>query len=284
MSKIDVTAIVNLHNEGYLAKPAFASVSRAAAHAKSRGYDVETVLILDRPDDATMACVEANKGADWRVCCVDYGETGLARNHGVNESSGKLVALLDGDDLWGENWLTKCIEFAQNARGRKIVWHPEINIYFGEANRIFRHIDMESEEFDLLDLAFQSLWTSLACGERSIFLDIPYPHTDLKTQIGHEDWSWYLRTIELGVIHKVIPDTGHAIRVKNPSISRLHAANSVGAVPHPTTAFRSLLRSSPRRPSDTSAFSRVADGDLARSKSERASIEPEANKQSIAIE
>jgi hypothetical protein len=247
MKKYDLTAVINMHREGYLSKASLDSAARAANHARSQGFSVETVLVLDRPDEATSALAEARKAPELRICRVDYGDLGLARNHGVAQSSGRLVALLDADDLWGETWLTQCLVASSCAR-RRIVWHPEVNIYFGAALRVFRHIDMESDEFDLLDLAFSNLWTSLACAERSIFVDVPYSRTDLRQMIGYEDWSWNLHTIELGIIHKVIAGTGHAVRVKRAGHSLLSHSNLAGAVPHPTTAFRSLLKTTPRKP------------------------------------
>jgi hypothetical protein len=248
MTNYDLTAVINLHREGYLSKASLDSAARAAKHAGSYGFTVETVLVLDRPDETTVALAEAHRAPGGKICRVDFGDLGLSRNHGVERSSGRLVAFLDGDDLWGESWLTECILASHSARGR-VVWHPEVSIYFGTSIRVFRHIDMESDEFDLLDLAFSNLWTSLACAERSIFVEAPYSSTDLEAKIGYEDWSWNLHTIELGFLHKVVSGTGHAIRIKCANHSLLQHTNQAGAAPRPTTAFRSLLKPSPRKPS-----------------------------------
>ena len=48
-----VAAVVNLHNEGFLAVPSLISAWRAVEHARSMDIAVELILCLDDPDDAT---------------------------------------------------------------------------------------------------------------------------------------------------------------------------------------------------------------------------------------
>jgi hypothetical protein len=247
MTKVDITAVLNFHREGYLAPSTFASAARAERHAVAAGRTVEVVLVLDRPDELTRALSIAQKQPHWRLFEVDYGDLGLSRNFGVSEANGALVAFLDGDDLWGENWLTRCFAAYERARGL-FVWHTEVNIYFGAHPRVFRHIDMENEEFDLLDLAFNNLWTALICAPINALREIPYAKTDLSNRLGYEDWSWNLQSIERGYIHKIVPGTGHAIRTKHDGTSLLQRTNSTRAAPHPSYVFRSLLRR--RRPYD----------------------------------
>ncbi|MBT9293156.1 glycosyltransferase family 2 protein [Prosthecodimorpha staleyi] len=247
-SSISVTAIVNAHREGLLVKPTLGSVIQAVAHAREHNITTEVIIVLDRADSMTRTIVHDHCDAEnWRAIEVDHGDLGLSRNDGAKASKGDLVAFLDGDDLWGDNWLTACAK-AHVHRPEPIVWHPEVSIYFGRNAYCYRHIDMESEEFNLIDLSVSNPWTALACARRDVFLRAPYPQTDLTRGIGYEDWGWNLRSIEQGVIHKVVPGTGHAIRVKRQAESLLGHTNAVGAVPHPTMLFRkALLRSIPYR-------------------------------------
>jgi hypothetical protein len=123
---------------------------------------------------------------------------------------------------------------------REIVWHPELNVYFGVNNHIWRHVDMESEEFDILSLAAGNCWTSLCVVSRDLVSKLPYPATDLANRIGFEDWSWYRNTIEAGAIHKIVKGTGHAVRTK--AISLVKQTSASGAIPSPTNLFRRILR------------------------------------------
>ena len=100
---------------------------------------------------------------------------------------------------------------------------------------------MASDEFNFIDLAFSNYWTSLACTERDLIMNIPYPRNDLQNGLGYEDWTWNIEIIKAGYIHKVIPKTGHAIRRKSGELSLLRQSNRVGAIPLPTHAFRTML-------------------------------------------
>lgn len=237
---VDISAVINLHSEGYLCKPSLASLDRCVEHARANGTVTETVLILDNPDAKTAEFVRRQKRDDWNIFEIFEKDLGAARNYAVQRSKGELVAFLDGDDLWCEDWLTSCVRASKRST-RKAIWHPELNIYFGADSRVFRHIDMESDEFDLLDLLFSNLWTALACTHRDILLEIPYPRTDLKRQLGYEDWGWNLRTIEAGLVHKTVPGTVHAVRIKQAHPSLVQQTTRAGATPAPNKAFRSLL-------------------------------------------
>jgi len=240
MTEVDITAIINAHREGYLCKPSLDSAKRASELARAQGVSTETIVVLDKADELTKAFVRSQQDPNWRIFAVSFGDLGASRNFGVTKSCGKLVAFLDADDIWGETWLAACVRAARHS-SRKAIWHPEINIYFGKSCHVMYHIDMENVDFDLLDLAFCNQWTALACTYRDILLEVPYPLTDLKKGLGYEDWSWNLKTIEKGYLHKVIAGTGHAVRIKTSQPSLLNQTNVSGSVAHPTTAFRVLM-------------------------------------------
>ena len=237
----DITAVINLHTEAYLSKASLDSADRSVKFARSNGMTAEVIVILDSPDQKTINFVNQLKRKDWKILVTDKKDLGKARNFGVSKSRGDLVAFLDGDDIWCENWLFECVKSAKSAT-RKFVWHTDLNIYFGEDCRIFRHIDMENEDFDLLHLLFSNFWTSQACTNREILIEIPYPTTDLKKKIGFEDWGWNIRTIEAGYLHKTIPNTLHAIRIKEKGHSLAQQTFRSGAIVAPNKLFRVLLK------------------------------------------
>ena len=202
------------------------------AHAGQAGLQVEAVAVLDRADALTRAVVEANGPDGLRLEEVDFGDLGLARNHGVENAKGHYVAFLDADDLWGTDWLLKAAEAAE-ARTGATVWHPEVNVYFGAEKRLFVHIDMEDEAFCPPALMVENHWTALSFAERRLYLDNPYPATNLSEGFGFEDWAWNMQTISRGIVHKVVPGTGHVIRRK-PDQSLARDTVLAQAVPRPS--------------------------------------------------
>lgn len=209
------------------------------AFAGASGYKLEIVAIQDRSDALTREMVVQWHEAAVRIFDVDFGDLGLSRNKGVSEARGEYVAFLDADDLWGETWLARGLDAARNDR-RRIVWHPEVNIYFGAINEIFVHPESDDDAFDVLSLVAGNRWTALCLTSREVLMQTPFPALNLARSIGFEDWSLYRELLGKGVIHKIVKRTGHLIRTK--SQNSLNQANvNAEAIPTPTLLFRNML-------------------------------------------
>lgn len=237
MQGVDITVILNGHREGILSQPTLRSLAQSVAYSRASGVAIEAILVLDRPDELTREVFsEFESLHSWsRVLSVEFGDLGLSRNAGVKEASGRWIAFLDADDLWGANWLSAAIAAAEKDK-RAIVWHPELNIYFGHDPHVFHHVDMEDGVFQLSALAITNCWTALCFASRETLEQVPYRATEIGNQIGYEDWSWHLETISNGIIHKVVPGTGHAIRRKR--VSLVGQTNAAQCMPRASDLFR----------------------------------------------
>lgn len=241
----DITAVLNAHREGLLAHASLTSMKRAIAAAAEAEIRVEILCVLDRGDELTRSVVRGGLGKDDRLLEVAYGDLGRSRNTAVAEARGTHIAFLDADDFWGTNWLVRAFAEAKK-RSDPIVWHPEVCAFFDATKHILHHVDMESSAYRPVVLMDQNYWTALSFARRSIYLETPYPPSDIPGGVGFEDWAWNKMTICKGVLHKIVPNTGHVIRRRNFSLSHITVASQ--AVPHSMGYLRHLVESRQRSP------------------------------------
>lgn len=228
---IDIGLTIVFHREGALAVPALASMADMAARTAAAGLRLETRAILDRPDHDTQRIVR--KSGAWLddIVTVDFGDLAASRNEGARLSSCSHLAFLDGDDLWGADWLVKASASAFAAGWPDdVVWHPEWLYYFDERDFaihtagglprtgahsfLMKHVASDSSELDRRALLMNNFWSANVFASKSLHERFPYREIDRSSGFGIEDWSWNIETLAAGVRHHVAPDSVHLIRVK----------------------------------------------------------------------
>jgi hypothetical protein len=230
----DITAILNLHREFILAHASLRSMRAAQAVATAAGLSVQLLVVADRTDGATRDYLA--QWNDLELLETDVDDLGLARNAGIVAASGRYIAFIDGDDLWTANWLAEAHAAAQQDP-RRVVWHPEVNLYFGTGHRPYwmLHPDMDTPECNWMDLSHGNLWTALSFAARDLYQEVPYERTDLANGYGYEDWSWNCAVIAHGSLHRPVPGTAHLIRVRQSSLAR--RTEGSGALMMPSSLF-----------------------------------------------
>ena len=239
MRKPLISAVLTTHREGLILGPTLKSIARSIALAERNRQPVELLVSLDRADALTRDVVmDFAERMETKIFENDFGDLSLSRNRCIENASGEFVAILDGDDLISNNWLS---DAATNAGRdtRLTIWHPEVNVVFGEHNHMFRHIDTEDDEFDPLMLIATNPWTALSFARKACFEALPYTPIQLASGIGFEDWAWNREAVAAGYLHKVVKGTGHAIRRKAISLAKL--TTQAKALPAPTEFFRAEL-------------------------------------------
>lgn len=214
MSATDVTAIINAHNEGLILTSTLKSVAKTVKRAEDGGLTVEVMIVADRCDALTRDIIEAFDEIPLNIVIGDNGDLAESRNQGIKLAKGEFIGFIDGDDLWGPDWLLKAVTTARKEK-RECVWHPEVNLYFAENFRwFFHHPDMDNPTFEIEDLLVTNYWTALSFARKKVYLENPYVRNEISKGMGYEDWSWNCTTISNGLIHKVVPETCHFVRKK----------------------------------------------------------------------
>lgn len=229
--KIDLSVIVTFHDEEYLVGATIGSLLEAIERAQDNGVGVEVCFALDNPSAVTETLVTTHASElGYTVLNFQLGDQGLVRNECIKAVSGEYIALLDGDDLFGYDWLWKGVAEAR-AADRQTIMHPEINMYFEGHQSIFVHCSSEDPQFDYDYIRVNNYWDAMCLTHRSVFESFQYRERNVALGFAYEDWDWNMRTLAAGYRHNVVKDTIHFKRRRKKSQSMI--SRKIGAIYYP---------------------------------------------------
>lgn len=169
--------------------------------------DWEHLLVDDGSADESVAIVERAAAQDERVRLLHMPENGgpsAARNLALDSAQGRYIALLDADDVWLPEKLTRCIEW-MTAQGYGFIYHDCRQFY-----RVGEGLSSVISGPDELNMYTLHTERGVRCfavvidRERIPDLRFPLAHRD-----SHEDFIAWLSLIQKGYIgHRLSEDLG----------------------------------------------------------------------------
>lgn len=233
--------VVTFHRERELAVPTLHSIDRVRRHAEAAGLRVELVMTLDGGDAATEKAILSHpvlRQSDV-LHRVEFTDLSLCRNHAIEQTHGEFVAIVDGDDLFSENWFAEAIATIRE-HGPSTIVHPQLMVAFGTYRAYWEQIDQTDPRFMASSLMTFNHWNACSVARREVFVRCPYVYAPAgETGFGFEDWHWNCETIAHGYVHRIAPRTFRLERRKSEgSLNVAHQSHA--AVLRPSAFFDSL--------------------------------------------
>lgn len=222
MKSVDISVVFTFHNEGMVIYKTFLALGRMLKRLDANNVSYEIIAHIDNGDEKTEKYISnLGKRFNIKVYRNSFGEPSQSRNYAAAKATGKYVCLMDGDDLFSENWLIDAYNIQEKSQ-EDIILHPEYNITFGldEQPRMWRMKDSFDLETDLIILFGRNRWCSGTFLKRSVAKKCLYEKTI--GCYGFEDWHYNCETRYKGIKHNIVPDSILFYRVRKGSTYSKH--------------------------------------------------------------
>ncbi len=234
-----ISVVITFHREQYLAHRSLNGLTLLCEQAQAQGLMLEIICIMDNADDVTMEVVSNHSLIRklGRIVESSHGDPGCGRNEAVDLAKGDYIAIMDGDDLYSQNWLVaaykRCREFSL-----PVIVHTDYMLAFDQHWYYLKTPDVFSCSLKDFVVPLENFWFSACFGHRQIFQMIPYVRADVNMSgFGYEDWHWNCETFAAGIPHIVAPET--VLYYRRKSASRVTQDISKQAIIGPTAYLHS---------------------------------------------
>ena len=208
--KIDVSVILNTHNEFSYIRQTLHSLAEDIEYAIKNDVSCELIVVCDSSSDEffqylskLICCVKT----DVHLFRVSFSSLGKSRNFGIDRAKGCYICTADADDLTSENCLLQMFKTAkrfENA-GLPVAVFPEFVVNFQDSNFITRKIS--SKYFSSYDWAYMHPFCSKLLINKNFFNFRKYQEFSTGSVFSYEDWEFNSHLLRLGVRLEVAHNT-----------------------------------------------------------------------------
>ncbi len=234
----DISVVLTLHDEGRIVNRTLKALQRAISFAQAEQKSVEVVAVMDKVTDSILREIvnewESILEGILSIYEVEFGAVSLSRNYGISKSRGDFISILDGDDLYGEQWLLKAHEIC--SANPHCIAHPEV-LFFFPIESFLTYCNDNKTAF--LNLISSNQWLPAAMAIKDIFIEVAYKKDT--EEYAYQDWLWNCETAAYGYQHVLIPHTLIAIRQKPYGKSLWQHSHSRNRVVKENSLFRKLF-------------------------------------------
>ncbi len=204
---VDISIILNAHNEYRYLHRTILSLGEAAQYARIHGLSTEIVVVLDRADVETASLIDAYnyKAFDGvQIIKVSNGSLGLSRNDGIKVARGTYIATADADDLVSFNYLHKMYMTAHSSSSNTIVF-PEYYFGFGTDCYIWKFYN--SEHISPAVFFDKHPYVSRVMFRREHSDRVRFADVSLSSGYAYEDWHFNCECLAAGLEIQVAKST-----------------------------------------------------------------------------
>ena len=207
-NKPDVTCVLTVRAEGHYLNQTLQAVAAMCEDAHRHEIRTELIIVADCPGGRTGKVLSSlvHSWPEARVMETELDDEASARNAGISEASGRLVAVLAGADIISPGWLARAVLRAEDT-GPDTILHPHAVVEYADGFKVTFQPDMLDSENSVEGLAAHEVWTVHALARKELFQRIPYRPAPARSGYGYSAWHWNCETAAAGCRHSTIAGT-----------------------------------------------------------------------------
>lgn len=190
-----VSVIIPMYNREATIKEAAMSVLNQT-HS-----DLELIIVDDCSKDNSVAVVESMAKEDSRIRlikCEKNGGACVARNIGIDNAKGDIIAFQDSDDIWHEDKLEKSLN-AMEEQGAEFVFSALRREETKKGKKIYDVLpsyNLNDEEDKLARIIYQNcVSTQTIVAKKQIFSKVKFDRNFPRFQ----DWDFTIQVVKEGI-------------------------------------------------------------------------------------